>query len=255
MDANKCSCDKIVTNKDNGLLCDGCTKWFHAGCQKVSLELYRALAKNKDELWFCRPCKLEVRGSFDKIRKLEEQNSELKDRVKALEDKWVDIRDEIVAEAKDRIMKELNPKHLAETVVNQVKERSEEEEDRDKRKNNLVIYNMKESQDENPIEREKEDENECGNLFVESLKVENFNIVKVIRLGKRGEGTNGAPRPLLVKLDSEHEKWRILKHAKNLKHEEDTERKKIGISRDMTFKERDHEKKTENRTKKKKGTR
>ena len=76
--------------------------------------------------------------------------------------------------------------------------------------------------------------------FHRILKSGGFNIIKVIRLGKREGRTNGTPRPLLVKLNSEQEKWRILKHAKNLKHEEDADRKKIGIlSRDLTFKERD----------------
>ena len=144
----------------------------------------------------------------------------------------------------------------------EVREYNYEEDEKYRRKNNIVLYNMKESQNTNPKDREAEDESECRKLFNESLQIGNINIVKVIRLGKREETQESESneeaqpqadaqpqtlslrkRPLLVKLNNEHDKWKILKNAKNLKHEQREERKNIGISKDLTKKEREQEKK------------
>ena len=50
------------------------------------------------------------------------------------------------------------------------------------------------------------------------------------------------PRPLLIKLNNEDEKWLIIKNAKNLKDETDPIKKKIGIAKDLTKKERENQK-------------
>ncbi|KAK4321297.1 hypothetical protein Pmani_007873 [Petrolisthes manimaculis] len=47
---------------------------------------------------------------------------------------------------------------------------------------------------------------------------------------------------MLVELRDENEKWSIINNARNLKYETDPEKKKIGISKDLTREEREVEK-------------
>lgn len=66
------------------------------------------------------------------------------------------------------------------------------------------------------------------------IKVEEYNIAKVVRLRKSGrEGRN---RPVLIRFEDEYEKREILRHAKNLV-ESDPVKKSIGIAADITKKE------------------
>jgi len=71
-------CKKRMGERDNEISCDICRVWYHAGCDQVSLDLYRILEKYKEQLWFCRNCRLEVMQGIYKIKKLEEQNQELR---------------------------------------------------------------------------------------------------------------------------------------------------------------------------------
>ncbi len=105
-----------------------------------------------------------------------------------------------------------------------------------KKKTNLVIYNLPEPQGDDEKVREGEDNSLCQDIFANSLNIEEVGIEKVIRLGKREEGRK---RPLLVKMNSETEKWNVIGRAKLLKHEQDPRKKNIGISTDMTKKERE----------------
>lgn len=46
---------------------------------------------------------------------------------------------------------------------------------------------------------------------------------------------------MLIKLEEEEQKWSIIRNAKNLKNESDPMKKRVGIVRDMTVKEREIE--------------
>jgi hypothetical protein len=115
------------------------------------------------------------------------------------------------------------------------------------------IYNVPEPTKVNIIEREKEDENFCDNLFKEGDMEQDFNIKKVIRLGKvsYAQDPNARPRPLLVKLLNTSEKWGILKKARNLKNSTGNGMNKIIIAPDLTLKEREIKKKLRNELKEK----
>ena len=230
-------CNKKVKDQDYALSCDGCDAWYHIGCHKVAMELYIALQKCKEELWFCRNCKIKVKGCVEKIKTLEKQNAEQQQRIDNLELKWEKLKEEIVEETKNEIKRELNSGKLTETMAKEVASHNEEREDRRKRKNNLVLYNAPESNNEESKEREKEDMSLCKDIFQKSVQVNGFKIIKTIRLGKRNPNGNNKPRPLLVKMNSENEKWLVLKNAKNLKYETNAVRKKIGITKDLTKQE------------------
>ena len=71
-------------------------------------------------------------------------------------------------------------------------------------------------------------------MFREKLGMHHFEIIQVVRLGKKRD--DDKPRPLLIRLGSEKEKWSILGRSKNLRNS--SKYGNIYIARDMTKEER-----------------
>ena len=88
-----------------------------------------------------------------------------------------------------------------------------------KTEKNLVSYNIREDDSNDPHEREEYDRSTAEEIITDGIKIKEYKINKVIRMGKKDPG-NKHPRPLLVKLDSIAQKWSIIKNAKNLKDDE-----------------------------------
>ena len=78
-------------------------------------------------------------------------------------------------------------------------------------------------------------------MFVEKLNVDNMKIKNVIRIGKKRENSE-RPRPLIVRLEQEHELWIILGNARRLTDEEGEVLvfKRIRIAKDVTPKQQEH---------------
>ena len=109
-----------------------------------------------------------------------------------------------------------------------------EDLEKEKRKKNVVFFNLIESDKQEPLERFNEDMDLCYNLLKNELGIPHINIVNLIRLGKR---TGSSARPLLVKLGGEEDRIEILRLAKGLRHS--TRFKNVFINRDMTENERE----------------
>ena len=202
---------------------------------------------------------------------LERKNAELEKKIKTMEEKWERLKEDVVKETigrvTDSIREDMNKmkeelevslgvhvgrtrtdiiKGLGEDIVKEattrVKVNIEKDQEEEKRKNNLVLYVVPESNREIAMEREREDEQRCQYIFKEVLGVskERYNIVKTVRLGQRKE--NGRYRPLLVKFNNEREKWNILSQSKRMKDAVREDVRKIRLAKDMTFEEREREK-------------
>ena len=113
-----------------------------------------------------------------------------------------------------------------------------EDLEREKRKKNLVIFNLKESDRQEPAERYLEDESLCRKMFQDELGISNCSMANLIRLGTRRESGN---RPLLVKLTGEEVRSEILKLTNRLRNS--TRFGNVFINRDMTANEREYDKK------------
>ena len=50
-------CLQVVAENHNAILCDNCTKWYHAKCVNMSVEDYKLLAQIDDFNWLCIYCK------------------------------------------------------------------------------------------------------------------------------------------------------------------------------------------------------
>ena len=88
----------------------------------------------------------------------------------------------------------------------------------DKRKCNLVFYNVPESTSTEASKRIEEDIIFCKNIIEKELNIFEYSMKHIMRLGKKQEDDNIRPRPVLIKLNSEKEKWLILGKAKNLRN-------------------------------------
>ncbi|CAG2205904.1 unnamed protein product [Mytilus edulis] len=69
------SCGKAVRKNQKGILCDGCTQWFHVKCIELPLDEYTELSKSTDD-WYCKTCTLpEFTNSFFDMSKEGESNA------------------------------------------------------------------------------------------------------------------------------------------------------------------------------------
>ena len=149
----------------------------------------------------------------------------------------IENEQKIISEMKEKIESELNNK-MNENISKTLKK----EEMKKDRLNNLIIFNMEESKEEQSSNREKEDFENAEAIIYHGVKVSKFTILKTIRLGKKNESNiNDKPRPLLVKLANPGEKWKIISNARNLKYANEKTRK-IGIMPDLDEEEKLKEK-------------
>lgn len=144
-------CHSTVQDNDNGLQCEKCDAWFHIKCEKVSLELYKALKRASGEMWFCTTCKWKVRSLLETVKKLEQKNEDLQRRMESLEGKWHNLKDTMVRETTHMVMQNLKTevntseaggatkKELVGDAKEEILRAMKEEEERKYRATNLII--------------------------------------------------------------------------------------------------------------------
>ena len=93
--------------------------------------------------------------------------------------------------------------------------------EREKRKNQLILFNIKESDNE-AKDRKAEDTNEVNRILESINAPSEYDMIN--RVGPKG----ATPRPVKIKLKNQDDQTKILKAAKNLKGTE------IYINKDMT---------------------
>ena len=127
----------------------------------------------------------------------------------------------------------MNRDEVQKKVGECVKAAREEEVKNDRRKNNLILFSIRESEKGDPDAKYEDDKAECRKIF-EEIRVNDCKMEQLIRLGKRGE--EGKARPLLVRLGSEEKKWAVLSRAKNLRNS-DGPISRVFANRDMSREE------------------
>ena len=124
--------------------------------------------------------------------------------------------------------------------------------ERDRRKNNLIVFNVEESSSEDIVVRKQHDMDEMAKLLSVGLGVSS-EILNPIRLGPKIPDSKW-PRPLRVSVDNESTKWNILKQAKNLTRPGKETFQKVFIKRDMTLMEREKDLSLRNQLREKRKT-
>ena len=251
------TCKEGVQRKDKAMQCDLCERWHHCKCISVTEHAYNFYQNNDKLPWVCNRCikeKKEENNLYELITGMVKQNEEEKKEMicmlKELSRKMTKIENdqtikmqqlsEQMAKIEDKLEEKVNEKlKLAENeMMLKINLEMDEKLERMKRKNNLVIYGMKESINENSEERLKLDLQKVEKLLNEiEVTAPKMNLA---RLGKRLDTEK--PRPIKIELENEGEKFKILKKAGKIKEIDVEEFKKIIISSDMTIKQRELDK-------------
>ena len=173
------------------------------------------------------------KAEIENIRKTKHHHENSVETSKEIRKELEEVKKKIGAEKTEEARSSKGTQQQMNQILTQV-----EEIERERRKKNIVIFNLQEPNGSESSERYREDEEKCGKIFVEELNVQDLRIEKLIRIGKKTENRR---RPLLVKLGSEDERKTVMKAASKLRNSKNFER--LYISKDMTVSEREKEKK------------
>ena len=258
--------DQKVLDVQKAISCDKCLIWYHILCQDISNRQYEMIKSLKDKIiWLCNDCqtnenkcKQEITNLKKNIevltkeindlktgmeKQIENSNSEITEITmknieskidKQIEDFKTELLNELVL-IRSHIKNDLG-KQFEDNVNKNVDSALQKHDENKERQNNLIIFNIAESSNNMAKKREHDDYLTTCEILEYGVKVTNFEINKVICLGKSNPDSN-KPRPLLVKLATASQKWNIIKNAKNLKDAANG-MNKVGIAPDYSENER-----------------
>lgn len=113
----------------------------------------------------------------------------------------------------------------------------EEETEIERRKKNVIVHGVSESQVSDAEQRIDDDLTVLAAMFHE-VGVDELKVESVVRLGKRNEDAT-LPRPMKVVLDSEEGKVKLLRNAKNLRTKQEGGWAKVFVHQDLTPRQRE----------------
>lgn len=170
-----------------------------------------------------------------------------------VEEKTVSFRDIMKSQLEDEVKKNLDKTVKTEVdckmgqvsndiegiqkSLTETKSQLDEEREREKRRNNIVIYRIPESSETKKEDRYKEDADFCNELIHKTLLVDctDNDVKKFIRLGEKQEGRI---RPLLIEFSNRLIKNLIMESLSKLKSADD-KFKNIVVAHDLTQNERE----------------
>jgi len=267
----KCSeCDLEIVDTVRALNCDRCSKpsaWKCADCIGISPGTYDAVIADADAakflFWFCDSCKQScheeerddrvlhtLQSLVDQVSTMEKKLDSKVDveRVDSLEARVMQIEEQLTHQerecyADDGRLNKLEKQITGIVAANQkdmvppnAGADVDELRDRERRKNNIIVFNVGESTKDDSEERKQDDEAEVHNILFE-LNVAS-NLSNPVRLGPKRDDSQ-YPRPLRITVENETTKWNILREAKNLSKSGEEAYKKVYIKKDMTPTERE----------------
>jgi len=228
-------CESICGENDEAVLCELCNTWFHKKCQKITKALYTIINSKEGSniSWYCNHCKRGAKSLLEMMQQLNMNHNKLERRVSTLEK-----NDKLSATKED--LKPLNDrmakleKNEGATGGSNTATVIREMEDRSRRTNNLVLFNVPENNDADQLTRNSEDTSMVKNICTKHLSISDpFQILKPTRLGKKPANPN-LHRPLRVTIPDIQTKNEIQKKAAKMRDLSDNKLNKIVISQDLT---------------------
>jgi len=127
------------------------------------------------------------------------------------------------------------------SIVSAVKDKIEEDKEEDaeiaKRKTNVIVFGLNESQSDDAEESNMEDSCKISEMLHE-MNVSGIGVRQVFRLGACQTDQDAQPRPVKVVLDNEEQHQTMLKSAKNLRNAVRGGWNKVFVQPDLTPKQR-----------------
>ena len=179
-----------------------------------SISRYLILSSGELEnfMWSCRSCRATF-PSLENITSVVQDIQKKSDvRMNRLEERMSSIENqsslrirECMANVKHEILEELKG-----DINDMVDVRTKEMEERKRRENNLVLFNLSEHREASGIDNKRKDEEDVRSLCA-SLGLENVNFLTTFRLGKKFPSKT---RPLKIVLEFKSHKKYLMDNAK-----------------------------------------
>ena len=252
--SDKCSECSLPAGED-ALTCNQCDEKQHKECANITDELYEAIMKGpKNIVFVCDACS-ETQGRDDKRlqalelkvdkltkdhNKTNKETSGIKDIITALQkqNETMQQQNAAIQKQNDLILKlfdNFKPDKLESNIKAHVNEISDRKFDSDQRKNNLIVFRLKE-QEEDEAENDLRDIKKLIETIDPEMDASTLNTKNVIRLGTKKAHTDLTKtkpvRPIKVTFQNHNQKMNILRNAKNLKDHPTFG--KVGVQMDMT---------------------
>lgn len=210
--------------KKTQIQCGLCNLWFHQKCTGLSDNEIQFLGKTSDKTsihWFCNPCEILSKPILTRLTKIESTMSSLDERVSKIE-----ALDQKIATIEAKVNQSAQHPSRAESDEKLTGEITE----RIKRANNAVIYGVAESTNEG------EDKQRIQAIL---SKLEVDTRIQLRRLGRHKSAAGARPRPVLIELTSEKEKWSLIKKTNNPESRQSNEMNGISVKPDQTKSQRE----------------
>ena len=205
---NQCHGCKSTTKQN--ISCVRCDKLYCSKCSGLSINEMKVFVSHKAAFWACDPCSNPALEAIKTEKAIADQCKLLFDNYsKRFDEKIDNISNELekmksdVVQVKSKIQAiETKPKdrivgHVDETTIKEMQER-------DSRKLNAIIFNLKEPETNVKYDRDQSDRSSIINIASKcDVTLESDNIKHVARLGKKQSDVN---RVVLVSFDHEDTK-------------------------------------------------
>ena len=155
-------CAQHVTNPS--VQCTQCDLWYHLTCGEINDQMYKLILSTKESygrhIWACRSCMSAVDSLNKKMLRMEKQINNIDQAVtKNTNDiKSTDKKLENVQKEVDTLKETIESNPVQEEVFKEINER-------EIRKSNIVLYNIREPEGETAETRKAEDTDEVRNIF------------------------------------------------------------------------------------------
>ena len=249
---------------DDSISCDVCNFWFHKSCTDTSSSEWQALKGSNENITYCCNGCLKSKGQshnqLESIKQLLEANNEqLISRIENIETrimKSVDDKIEIkMKEYEEKYNKAIDEKidakfaaadkNKEEKVVienaikSHVSEHLDELKEKEEKKLNLMLFNLRESTKTDIIEEASEDLSSVKEVLqhinsdLKESVIDKLSTQNIKRLGRKPDTSqDGKTRPVKVTLPDEYTKYKFLRRSHKLKDYRPNP--KIGIKLDLT---------------------
>lgn len=255
---NPCGKCKEECAAGNSVVCGFCEFWFHTDCvDGMSPEFVKCCdAINKfygGSSFLCGICR-KITGKMNhSMREMEERMTKMQaDLATAMLERNL-MKEKITnLENKNRQVDESVQKMEGEVAAGMEKAKEEvkdemrdERKEREEKKENIVVYGLKESEDEDGKKRKEADMRLVVEMAAE-IEVDFEGEIKAsYRAGPKGQGDR--PRPLIVTIEDDNTREGILANARRLAGKNEWGR--VFVARDLTWRQREEIRKEEKKLK------
>ena len=238
------TCTQECDDKKRSIMCNYCERWFHSQCVNLEDEVYDFMMKRLKSLkWFCEACDVKVDEAIEKSTSLEKQTKSLQVGMVNMEKRLAAVESKV----QGAVHKEIH------TALN-------ERADIDRRKCNLVVYNLPEVNIPDEDDQQKttawdtdvrrtKDTEALVALIQNELKINMTlagkpKITNAVRLGRRliDNKPRTTPRPIKITFSDIDTKREVLTNSKKLRESTDITLKGVFFNPDLTAEQRKKDK-------------